>query len=112
MLKAWAQRSEPLGLLVAPPMGAVHEALGDRMHRIVVRDVEEPLVVVGRHIVPLRSAIALLLIGRRVAYCLEDEDDIRGTVVRLCARGPHICSVDTAVWDGVAWRSGALASFL
>ena len=112
MLKAWAQRSEPLGLLVGSQPAVSHQGLGDRLHRIVVRDRREPLVIAGRSIVPLRSAIALLLIGRRVVYCLEDEDDIRGTIMRLCAWGPHVYAFDTAVWDGVAWHSGPLASFL
>ena len=112
MLRAWAQRSEPLGVLVVMAPLTTHRAIGDEGHRIATRDSRATVIVPGAPSTPWRSVVPLLLLGRRVAVCVQDEDDVQRVAVRLCAHGPHLCDVDTAVWDGAAWHSGTLASFV
>lgn len=112
MLRAWAQRNEPLGVLVVTAPLTVHSTIGDEVHRIAVRDPQSTVVVLGALSTPWRSIVPLLLLGRRVAVCVQDEDDVQRVAVRLCAHGPHLRDIETAVWNGVVWHSASLASLL
>ena len=112
MLRAWAQRSELLGVLVVMAPLTTHRAIGDEGHRIATRDSRATVIVPGAPSTPWRSVVPLLLLGRRVAVCVQDEDDVQRVAVRLCAHGPHLQEVETAVWDGATWHSTPLTSLL
>lgn len=110
MLSAWQQRPEPLGLFVGVSSSFLHQQVGDRAHRFVVRDARMPLLISLSPHLPLRVVVACLAIGRRVGCFLQEEDDVVHAARRVLAAAPgHIAHVPVAVWNGARWESHRLS---
>ncbi len=83
-----------------------HSKLGDRWHRIAVRDSETPLlVVIGMH-TPLRSVISHLVCGSRVGCYARDTDDIPPFFRRLNLLAPgHFDDLTAAIHADGRWKT-------
>ncbi|OGL71651.1 hypothetical protein A3B32_02985 [Candidatus Uhrbacteria bacterium RIFCSPLOWO2_01_FULL_53_9] len=106
-LQTWLRRLEPLGLfVVSKAPTSCHRTLGDRWHRIVVRDPSTPLIVVGSVHVPLRAVVAHLLCGGNVGCYVTDRDEIPPWIRRLHLLGhDHIAQLPYALYEDGAWSS-------
>lgn len=83
-----------------------HRELGDRFHRIAVRDEATPLLVNASVHVPMRAVVAHLLADGRVACSVSDRDDIPPWMRRLVLLGHDaVASMPFALYDQGAWSS-------
>lgn len=106
-LSLWQKRPESLGVFVVDEIPAsVHRALGDRWHRIAVRDAGTPLLVTASVHVPLRVVVAHLLLQGRVACYVTDRDDVPPWVRRLHLLGHDaVRTLPYALCDRGTWSS-------
>lgn len=106
-LSLWQKRPESLGVFVVDEIPAsVHRALGDRWHRIAVRNAGTPLLVTASVHVPLRVVVAHLLLQGRVACYVTDRDDVPPWVRRLHLLGHDaVRTLPYALCDRGTWSS-------
>lgn len=106
-LATWQKRPEPLGVFVVDEMPvSVHRTLGDRFHRITIRDASVPLLVTASIHVSLRVVVAHLLLQGRVACYVTDRDDVPPWVRRLHLLGNDVVrTLPYALCDRGTWST-------
>ncbi len=85
---------------------SVHRALGDRCHRISVRNALVPLMVIATVHEPLRAVVAHLIGDGRVACYVTDRDDVPPWVRRLHLLGHDAVRIlPYALCDHGSWST-------
>ena len=105
----WESRPELLGILVRPSFEAFTHRIGDLCHRIATRTPRAGMLIRLKPETHLRAVPPLLWLGRKIAFVVDDEDDIRRAVARIIiVGGAHLRDEETAVYDDGRWFSATL----